>query len=275
MNVFKLGGASIKDAESIKRLPEIIAENGADRLVLVISALGKTTNKIETIVNKAYKNEDYSNEYNSLKDEHLDILHSLVGMTCDDELVKLFSEFDKKISVTSKADYDYFYDQTVSFGEMFSTLIVAKYLTLTGMDVYLAKANDIFLADKNWRSGNVDIVTSEKRMQQLVQNVRSRIIIIQGFISGTSSNDIVTLGREGSDYSAALVAVFCNATELTFWKDVDGIYSTDPKIYPDAQKLEQIGYDEMVELSYFGAKILHKKTLSVLKTKNIVARVRS
>ena len=275
MNVFKLGGASIKDAESIKRLPEIIAENGADRLVLVISALGKTTNKIETIVNKAYKNEDYSNEYNSLKDEHLDILHSLVGKVCDDELVKLFSEFDKKISVTSKADYDYFYDQTVSFGEMFSTLIVAKYLTLAGMDVYLAKANDIFLADKNWRSGNVDIVTSEKRMQQLVQNVRSRIIIIQGFISGTSSNDIVTLGREGSDYSAALVAVFCNAKELTFWKDVDGIYSTDPKIYPDAQKLDKIGYDEMVELSYFGAKILHKKTLSVLKTKNIVARVRS
>ena len=93
MNVFKLGGASIKDAESIKRLPEIIAQNGADRLVLVISALGKTTNKIETIVNKAYNNVDYSNEYNSLKDEHLDILHSLVGKNCDDELVKLFAEF--------------------------------------------------------------------------------------------------------------------------------------------------------------------------------------
>ncbi|MBP5782700.1 MAG: hypothetical protein J6W04_04090 [Bacteroidales bacterium] len=138
MNVFKLGGASIKDAESIKRLPEIIAENGDDRLVLVISALGKTTNKIETIVNKAYNNEDYSNEYNSLKDEHLDILHSLVGKACDDELIKLFAEFAEKISVTSKADYDYFYDQTVSFGEMFSTLIVAKYLTFTGMVVYLA-----------------------------------------------------------------------------------------------------------------------------------------
>lgn len=274
MKVFKFGGASIKDVQSIERLPGIISNNSDNELIIVVSALGKTTNKIETIVNKAFKHDLYSDELSSLKDVHLQMYRELVGHDCQD-LLKLFDDFEHKIITTNKSNYDYFYDQIVSYGEQFSSYMVYKYLCSKGFDIQLINACDVVVSDENWRRGNVDEAETHRNVDRVLKEKTSQIIITQGFIAATRSRDVVTLGREGSDYSASLFAAFSGADELTFWKDVAGIYTSDPSVYEDAKLLDVISYNEMVELSYFGAKILHKKTLSVLNDRNVVTKVKS
>ena len=155
MKVFKFGGASIKDVQSIERLPGIISNNSDNDLIIVVSALGKTTNKIETIVNKAFKHDLYSDELSSLKDVHLQMYRELVGHDCQD-LLKLFDDFEHKIITTNKSNYDYFYDQIVSYGEQFSSYLVYKYLCSKRFDIQLINACDVVVSDENWRRGNVD-----------------------------------------------------------------------------------------------------------------------
>lgn len=274
MKVFKFGGASIKDVQSIERLPGIISDNSDNELIIVVSALGKTTNNIETIVNRAFKHELYSDELSSLEEIHLQMYQELVGGNCD-ALKQLFDDFENKIITTNKSNYDYFYDQIVSYGELFSSYIVYEFLKFKGFDIQLINACDVVVSDENWRRGNVDEDETYRNISRVVKEKTSKIIITQGFIAATRSRDVVTLGREGSDYSASLFAAFSNADELTFWKDVAGIYTSDPSVYSDAKLLDVISYNEMVELSYFGAKILHKKTLSVLNDKNVTTKVKS
>ena len=277
MKIHKFGGASIKNIERIKKIPEIIARNESDRLIIVISALGKTTNCLENIVNNSFVGNDYMNDFNNLTTNHYEILSSLLpdDNEAKEHITCLFDECRNKVIRICKDDYDYYYDQIVSYGEIFSSYIVYRYFMGKGFDVCLKDARQLFMSDKNWRSGNINVSYSMASVKQMLARTNNHIIITQGFIAGTISGDAVTLGREGSDYSAAMFADFCNADEVTFWKDVDGIYSADPNIYDDAVKIDRISYDEMIELSYFGAKVLHKKTLLVLMDKNVTTRVRS
>lgn len=277
MKVHKFGGASVKDATSIRRIPNLIQDCGNDRLFIVISAMGKTTNKLETIVNKAFATENYDEEFESLYNEHLNILKDLLPdntlvISC---LTELFAKCKDKIHTTAKEDYNFFYDQIVSCGELFSSLIVSQYLKNLSFDIQLIDAADIFISDDNWRAGNIDKAATKQNITNICNNNDNKILITQGFIAGDNNGNYVTLGREGSDYSAGILAALSNADELTFWKDVEGIYNADPKNFPNAIKIDKISYDEMIELSYFGAKVLHEKTLHSLRGKSTTLQIRS
>ncbi len=274
MFVYIFGGASIKDALSIRRLPSIIGDNEADKLIVVVSALGKTTNHIEAIVDSCYKHEDCDALINSLKNNHLQICEELLGSQ-DSDLLSLFDEFKQKTASIDTENYDFLYDQLVSYGELFSSCIVSKYLISKGYNLKLISALDLVVADDNWRSGNVDNEATSLKVRELTDSMNVDVIVTQGFIGRSKCGHAITLGREGSDYSAAMMAAFSGADELTFWKDVAGVYTADPSICGDAEKIDEISFSEMVELSYFGAKILHKKTLSVLLDKNISTKVKS
>lgn len=187
----------------------------------------------------------------------------------------LFKQCSQVIDSTDKKDYDFFYDQVVSFGERFSSYIISEFLKQEGLDVALVDAGTVLRSDDNWRAGNIDMEASSNMISNVVERYSNRIIITQGFIAKEATGAYVTLGREGSDYSAGLIAAFTNADELIFWKDVDGIYNADPKMFDNVVKIDKISYEEMVELSFFGAKVLHEKTLYALKERNVILSVKS
>ena len=277
MIVHKFGGASVKDAESIRRVSLLLASIEAERAFIVISAMGKTTNKLEAITNCAFEGKNFVDLFDRLKDEHFCVLRDLMPND-DDAIQKLSALFDESLDVienTPRDHYSYFYDQIVSFGERFSSLILEKYLQNSGFDVKLLDASKLFSSDENWRAGNINLEISRANIENAIKDNDNKFLITQGFIAGTDYGDYLTLGREGSDYSAGLIAAFSNATDIIFWKDVDGIYSADPKIFKNAVKIDRMSYDEMIELSYFGAKVLHEKTLFALQDKNIAMQVRS
>ena len=292
MKVYKFGGMSVKDAQSIKKLPEIITKTCNDDLIIVVSAMGKTTNALENIISKAFAGENHNDEIENLRQFHAtNMLHLCAEVSPD--LIHLFDAFTNAVNINEKDNYDKFYDSIVGYGELFSSTIVFHFLAQCGFDVRWLNAMDVIVSDDNWRSGNINFQETEKRMHKFFATSHKKVVITQGFIAGQHNNGtdflhdiddniaqhkfsgMVTLGREGSDYSAAVFAACTGADEITFWKDVDGIFTADPKFFNNAQKLEMVGYDEMVELSYFGAKVLHKKTLSVLNNKNIITKVRS
>ncbi|MDR2084684.1 MAG: hypothetical protein LBP67_06790 [Bacteroidales bacterium] len=312
MIVHKFGGASVKDAESIRRVPSLLKSIDDERVFIVISAMGKTTNKLEIITNRAFEREDFIDLFEELKNEHLALIYDLLPEDKDSYklLFELFVECLNVIVTTSKDYYSFFYDQVVSFGERFSSFILESYLKHCGFDVKLLDAEKLFTSDDNWRAGNVDTVLSKRSIEDAISLNNNKFLITQGFIAGAYSGESVTLGREGSDYSAGLIAAYSNASEIIFWKDVDGIYSADPKmqlyattrgngekvimsnfsselekseaviqnlkpIFGPAVKINKMSYSEMIELSFFGAKVLHEKTLFALQDKNIKMQVRS
>ncbi|MDL2240494.1 hypothetical protein LJC25_03870 [Bacteroidales bacterium OttesenSCG-928-K03] len=291
MIVHKFGGASVKDAESIRRIPSLLKSMDNERAFIVISAMGKTTNKLEVITNAAFEGNSYLVLFDSLKDEHLAVYDELQieGENSRKELIELFANCLNVIETTAKDNYSFFYDQVVSYGERFSSLILEKYLNHSGFDVKLLDAGKLFSADDNWRAGNINHSLTEWNISNAITGNDNDFLITQGFIAGNGSGDYLTLGREGSDYSAALVAVYSNASEIIFWKDVDGIYSSDPNVEWRMEngelrmengelgvvKIEKMSYSEMIELSFFGAKVLHEKALFALQDKNIKMQVRS
>jgi len=276
MKVFKFGGASVKDAAGVRNLQNILALYPDENIVVVLSAIGKTTNLLEKILDAYYDQPAQINELlNTLKENHCQIAKELTNQT-DRIITKLNAVFEQLEDTLSKGhseNYDFDYDQIVSQGEILSTKLVSTYLNIIGIKNQWLDARQLIRTDNTYREGKVDWDTSVSLIQQKVSEIFSKnkdhIIVTQGFIGGTAERLTTTLGREGSDYSAAILAFALDVESVTIWKDVPGLLNADPKIFPDAIKLDQIPYEEAIELAYYGATIIHPKTLKPLQNKQI------
>ncbi|MCR4736536.1 MAG: aspartate kinase [Bacteroidales bacterium] len=281
VQVFKFGGASVKDAPAIENLQQILRRYPNEHLVVVISAMGKTTNFLEKTL-AAYR--DGSSDWHALVDElqrqHEDVAERLVpdpGAIID-RLRHIFDSLRERLSQQPDANYDFDYDQIVSYGEMLSTTLISGYLNIAGIPNLWLDARTLVRTDATYREGVVDWKTSCRQIRAAVEEAFQQqypMVITQGFIGGTSEQHTTTLGREGSDYSAAIMAYALDAHNVTIWKDVPGLLNADPKRFPDAVKLDKIPYEEAVELSYYGASIIHPKTLKPLQNKQIPLYVKS
>ncbi len=273
MRVYKFGGTSVQDAEGVRNVANILQQESNTNLMIVVSAMGKTTNALEQVVNDYYSGGAPSLE--GVKKFHLDILDAL--FEADDaiynEVNNLFVEIEWVIEDTPTATYAYEYDQIVSVGELLSTKIVSAYLNKCGFTNRWLDARDIIRTDNRHRNARVDWELTEELIQK--EQTKGLPLLTQGFIGCTSENFTTTLGREGSDFTAAILAHATLADEVVIWKDVPGVLNADPRFFEDAQKLESLSYAEAIELAYFGAKVIHPKTIQPLKDKKIPLHVRS
>lgn len=277
MRVFKFGGASVKSAEGVKNLTDIVAGYLDQPLIVVVSAMGKTTNNLEAICTYTYQNNKLDKKnFDKVKRFHFDIINELFSN--DHPIVKRISdEFaNMEVSYLKLLDhpFDFYYDQLVSFGEIISTLIIDAYLKDLGVDSQWIKARDLIKTNTAYREGIVNWELSKIAAKKFNPQ-KGKIILTQGFIAGNNKGFITTLGREGSDYTAAILAYLYDADEVTIWKDVPGMMNADPRVFKDARKLKYISFREAIELSYFGAKVIHPKTLQPLKKKDIPLKVKS
>lgn len=280
MKVFKFGGASVKDAAAVKNAGEILKQFEGEQLVVVISAMGKTTNELEKAVNAYYnKTGEALSILEEIKSFHEGIMGELFANEEHEVYQKvnnLFVEIEWAIDDAPRG-YNFNYDQIVSFGELISTTIVSTWLNEAGISNNWLDIRDCLLTDNNYREAKVDWKQSEKLFTEKIPVLlkSNPIVITQGFIGNTSENFSTTLGREGSDYTAAIIAHIMNAESVTIWKDVPGVLNADPKFFNDAQKLEQLSYLDAIELAYYGASVIHPKTIKPLENKNIPLHVRS
>ncbi|MBR4836981.1 MAG: aspartate kinase [Bacteroidales bacterium] len=278
--VYKFGGASVKDADAVRNLKKIIENEDRSDLMLVISAMGKTTNGIEKVL-KEFRDNDGHLPISALKDlmeYHENIMLELFDNNSEhpvfEAVTNLFLDLYLNLQETGY-DYDYQYDQTISFGEMLSTTIISAYLNDNGIKNQLLDARNYIITDHNFRAANVDWDESRLRIEKLQQEHNGTMYIVQGFI-GSSVKPVVTttLGREGSDYTGAIFANLLNASELSVWKDVDGVRNADPKRFEHTEKIPHLSYSEATELTFYGATVLHPKTTKPLQNKNIPLKVR-
>lgn len=278
MKVYKFGGASVKNADGVRNLEKILkSHNSQERLVVVISAIGKTTNLLEQVLDAYYYDKSKLPDLTAtLRENHYTIVREL---SLDDSslimnrLNEIFGLLDKVLSGPHSGNFDFDYDRIVSFGEILSTTLISNYLNAVGVRNEWADARLLIRTDHNYREGKVDWDTSAKLIQDKVGGILQgddvHIVITQGFIAGTEEMLPTTLGREGSDYSAAIFAYVLGAESVTIWKDVPGLLNADPKFFPDAVKLEHIPYEEAIELAYYGASVIHPKTLKPLQNRQI------
>ena len=277
MKVYKFGGASIKSAQSIIKLCNIItAEN--EKLILVFSAIGKTTNMLEQVFNKWFNNESFDEYLRNIENYHLEIIQSLfndrthnVYFTFREIFNNLIEFLDEKPS----DNYNFEYDKIVSSGELLSTAVISEYFASINIQNKLIDIRNCIITNDNFRDAKVDWDTSHLEINKAFTFTDTNIYITQGFIASTKKGDTTTLGREGSDYSASIITYLLNAEEIVIWKDVDGIYNSDPKKNKNIIPLPEISYQEAIELTYFGAKVIHPKTIKPLQNKNIPLLVKS
>lgn len=278
--VFKFGGASVKDADAVRNLKHILENEDRSDLMLVISAMGKTTNGIEKAL-KDFRDADGHLEIGALKDlmeYHEKIMLELFNGNSEhpvfEAVTNLFLDLYLNLQETGY-DYDYQYDQTISFGEMLSTTIISAYLNENGIKNQLLDARNYIITDHTFRAANVDFDESRLRIEKLQQDHDGTMYITQGFISSSTKPVVTTtLGREGSDYTGAIFANLLNAKELSVWKDVDGVRNADPKRFEHTEKIPHLSYSEATELTFYGATVLHPKTTKPLQNKNIPLKVR-
>jgi aspartate kinase len=277
MKVYKFGGASVKDGSGIRNLANIVS-GVSDYLVVVVSAFGKTTNALEGVL-KAWLAED--NGYKLLLDEIFKNHQSMTNdLFTDNTAVSVnidnsFAQLKEYLSTEIKKGFDFEYDQVVSYGEIWSTIIVAGYLKTIVPDVEWVDIRESLITDDRFRDANILWSESTGRLQRVINFDINRVYVTQGFIGGTVAGQTTTLGREGSDYSAAVIANILDAESVVVWKDVPGIMNADPQWFPDARKLDEISYKEAVEMTFSGAKVIHPKTIKPLHNKNIPLHVRS
>jgi aspartate kinase len=281
MQVFKFGGASVKDAESVKNVSEILKKYVAEPTIVVVSAMGKTTNKLEELVNAYfYKEGDTNKILEELKTFHLNLVNQLFENEKNNiyaEVENVFTEISWAIEDELTPNYSFHYDQIVSNGEVLATKIISAYLNQHSIKNTWLDARGIIQTDNTYREGKVNYELSETLVQtQLVPILKnSNLVVTQGFIGGTSENYCTTLGREGSDYTAALLAYFTNANSVTIWKDVAGVLNADPKYFKNTKKIDELTYHDAIELTYYGASVIHPKTIKPLQNKNIPLYVKS
>lgn len=280
MQVFKFGGASVKDAEGVKNLASIVQRHGTHQILIVISAMGKITNQLEALT-KAYLagDEQCHTIFEEIKAYHFNIMNSLFEDHKNpvfNDVANTFVEIEWLLEEEASDPADYLYDQIVSIGEMVSTKIVAAYLNLIGSFTIWADARSYIQTDNTYKDANVNWEKTAQEIQKHLPSFLDKgIVVTQGFVGGTSENFTSTLGREGSDYSAAIFSSCLNAESLTIWKDVPGVLNADPKWFDETEKIDQLSYHDAIELTYYGATVIHPKTIKPLQNKEIPLYVRS
>lgn len=278
MNVYKFGGASVKDAEGVKNLFKII--NGQrENLIIVVSAMGKITDALETLCNCYFSRQgDISQALENVREFHSNIIQDLFTEADKDVLEKtnaLYTALQEILSTEPSLCYDYEYDRIISFGELLSTTIVSSYLEKQGRKAKFIDIRKCLITDQNYRNANINTELSIQLCRKTFTFQDTFMYITQGFIAGTTTNQTTTLGREGSDYTAALLANLLEADDVTIWKDVPGIMNADPKFYENTEIIHKLSYKEAIELSNYGAKVIHPKTIKPLENKKIPLYVRS
>jgi len=276
MKVFKFGGASVNSVERIKSVGKILQQYTGENLLVVISAMGKTTNALEKVVQAFYEKrmEDALQLFEQVKQQHLNTVNYLLvthSLACEKQLNDFFTEVEWMLHDKPVREYDYYYDQVVCVGELLSTAIVSHYLNETGISNKWMDVRDIIRTDDNFRDANIDWEYTQSKIQgSIVPELNDPgIILTQGFIGSTDENESTTLGREGSDYTAAVFANMLDAESQTIWKDVESVMNADPKQFADAQPIHELNYNEVIEMAYYGAQVIHPKTIKPLENKGI------
>ncbi len=274
MRVYKFGGAALADAERIANMALILKEEGTEGLLLVVSAMGKTTNKIEQILSNFLQKKEYKKLLKWLEQEFRDTTKQLFNEENPifATITKTFQDLEAILIAYQDKSYNFLYDQIVSFGELLTSNLLAAYLNEQGLENTLLDAREYIQTDSIYRDATVDWRETQECIEQLAN--KQRFYITQGFIAG-NKEQTTTLGREGSDYSGAIFAYCLNAKELVVWKDVDGVLNADPRHFENTVLLEQVSFNEAIELAYYGASIIHPKTIQPLHSKNIPLKVRS
>ena len=277
MKVYKFGGASVRNADGVRNLRHIV--DGEDNLFIIVSAMGKTTNALERVFTHMQKveKEAANQEIKQIQEYHAAIIDDLWGEHTDiNEVTLLFGQLRNIVNdiVYRPSDAELWYDTIVAFGELISTTIISKYLNHSGLRNRWIDMRTTFITNQRHKDANVDIKASELRLKAALENTGVGVFVGQGFIGAAPDGTTTTLGREGSDYSAAVVAHILNAESMSVWKDVDGVLNADPKTFKDAVKIDALNYLDTIELAYSGAQIIHPKTIKPLQNKNIPLYVR-
>ena len=276
MKVFKFGGASVKNAEAVKNVGNIVNQFDGN-MAVVISAMGKTTNLLETLVKAYFEKDDRKWEiFEQFIAYHTEIALQLFGQNnIPETITDLFAELGKKLKTAPSLDFNFEYDQLVCFGELVSTRIVSEYLNLAGIKNQWIDIRSCLRTDDVFRDASVDWKWTEKLVKQAFSFNGERLYITQGFIGATTTNLTTTLGREGSDFTAAILGSVLNAESVSIWKDVPGVLSADPKKMTDTVKIKELSYREAVEMTHSGAQVIHPKTMKPLHNKGISLYVKS
>ncbi len=277
MRVFKFGGASVKDAEGVRNLASVLKTTGHDKTLVVVSAMGKTTNRMELVIKNYFENKaELQSAIHDVVKCHNDILLDLFDNKRHQvftDVKLLFDELNLFFKSNKSPDYNFVYDQTIGFGELISTTIISHYLNEIGLKNNWIDVRDFIKTDNYYRRANVNW---EQTQGKIALNFNTSILnITQGFLGSDANNFTTTLGREGSDYTAAIFAYCLNANSVTIWKDVPGVLNADPRYFENAQLLHQISYREAIELAFYGASVIHPKTLQPLQQKEIPLYVKS
>jgi aspartate kinase len=279
MKVFKFGGASVKNAEAIKNVASILEQYKGEQLLIVVSAMGKTTNNLENVVKDFfYKKADPFEALNRVKAFHDEVLKELFeeGDDIFDQVNDILVEIEWVIEDEPQESFDYLYDQIVSIGEFLSTQVVSAYLNKVNLQTTWLDARDVILTDNTYREAQVDWKATVKNANKKVPALLEKgFVMTQGFVGGTSENFTTTLGREGSDYTAAIFSYCLDAESMSVWKDVPGILTADPRLFKNVTKLDRLSYREAIEMTYYGAKVIHPKTIKPIQNKNIPLFVKS
>lgn len=286
MKVFKFGGASVNSVERIQNLAGIVKQYREQPLVIIISAMGKTTNGLEKVAETFFagKKEEALLLFNNIKQYHINISKYLLVTRfneCLAQLSEFFTEIEWLLHDKPVREFDYYYDQVVCVGELLSTCIISHYLNETGIQNQWQDVRDLIRTDNTFRDAGIDWAVTEERIKMLAvrwqktematdnSHPSSNIYVTQGFIGCTADNESTTLGREGSDYTAAIFANILNAESLSIWKDVEGVMNADPKQFSDAQLISELSYTEVIEMAFYGAQVIHPKTIKPLQNKGI------
>lgn len=277
MQVFKFGGASIKDAAGVKNLASVLKKTGYNNILIVISAMGKTTNALELVIeNYIEKKKEFQSSFQEVKKYHNQILLDLfenVNHQAFKKVNDLFDELNSFLEVNKSPDYNFVYDQVIGYGELVSTTIVSEYFNHIGLSNNWIDARTQIKTDNYYRRANVNWTETQHAISSKLNT--NTLNITQGFLGSDENNFTTTLGREGSDYTAAIYAYCLNANSVTIWKDVPGVLNADPRYFENAQLLNKISYREAIELAFYGASVIHPKTLQPLQRKEIPLFVKS
>ncbi len=280
MFVFKFGGASVKSAEAVRNILKILSYHKEDEIVVVVSAMGKTTNALEQIIEyyAERKTEDIKKSIAKLKEFHTDVLNGLFedhDQPVQKDVSDLFESLEGRLDKDPTLNFDFDYDQIIGYGELLSTKIIFHYLNKSGISTRWMDIRQSLKTDDHWREARVDWQLSAQLVGKNFSFNGEKILITQGFLGSTINDQTTSLGREGSDYTAAILAYMLKAESVTIWKDVPGVLNADPKYFDDTILLDKLSYLDAIELAYFGTSVIHPKTIKPLQNKNINLHVKS
>ncbi len=280
IKVFKFGGASVKDAEAIRNVANILKGYKKEQLLIVVSAMGKSTNALEKVVHAFFdKKEDSKDILKEIQNQHIAISKELIveNAQLEKEISKIIAPVNRLLQKESDRGYDFIYDQIVSLGELLSTKIVSAFLSKEKLTNHWLDARKIIKTDNTYREGNVNWESTQRNISRNVNALlkKSGFVITQGFIGSSEEKATITLGREGSDFTAAIFSYCLDAESMSIWKDVPGILTGDPRLFKKVEKIDRLSYKEAIEMTYYGAKVIHPKTIKPLQNKSIPMYVKS